>query len=81
MKVFSMTKFCIKKTSFANTAVFSLKMSELEICLWLTQGTNTSIQICRNIGATMRASRNIFSIFILFILSHVLTTVYTYQYI
>ncbi len=31
-------------------------MSELEILLWLTQAPNTSMQISRNIGATMTAS-------------------------
>ncbi len=34
-------------------------MSELKIFLWLTQAPNTSIQISRNIGATMTASRKL----------------------
>ncbi len=57
MKVFSMTKFCVKKPSFAKTAASSLKMSKLEIFLWFTQAPNTSMQISRNIGATKKASR------------------------
>ncbi len=57
MKVFSMTKFCVKKPSFVKTAVSSLKMSELEILLWLIQDPNTSMQISRNKGATKKASR------------------------
>ncbi len=32
-------------------------MSELEICLWLTQAPNTSMQITRHKGATKNASR------------------------
>ncbi len=42
MKVFSMTKFLLKNPSFAKTAVFSFKMSDLEIFTWLTQAPNTS---------------------------------------
>ncbi len=57
MKVFSIISFCGKKTSFAKTAVSSLKMSELEILLWLTQALNTSMKISRNTGATNKASR------------------------
>ncbi len=60
MKVFSMKSFCVKKPSFAKTEVSSLKMSELEIFLWLTmltQAPNTSMQISRkNKGATKKAS-------------------------
>ncbi len=48
-----------KKPSFAKTAVSSLKMSQLEIFLWLTQAPNTSMQISRNIGATITASRKL----------------------
>ncbi len=57
MKVFTMTMFCVKKTSFAKTAVSCLKMSELEIFLWLTQAPNTLMQIYRNTGATIKASK------------------------
>ncbi len=60
MKVFSMTKFFVKNPSFTKTAVSSLKMSELEILLQLTQASNISIQISRNKhdkGATKKASR------------------------
>ncbi len=32
-------------------------MSELEICLWLTQAPNTSMHISRNKGDTKKASR------------------------
>ncbi len=49
--------FCVKKTYFAKTAVSSLKISELEICLWLTQALNTSMQISRNKGATKKDFR------------------------
>ncbi len=49
--------FCIKKPSFAKTAVSSLKMSKLEIFLWLAQARNTSMQISRTKGATNKASR------------------------
>ncbi len=50
-------KVCVKKPSFAKEAVSSLKMSELEILLRLTQAPNTSMQIFRNKGATKKASR------------------------
>ncbi len=49
--------FCVKKTIFCKTAVSSLKMSEWEIFLWLTQAPITPMQISRNIGATVTASR------------------------
>ncbi len=55
MKVFSMTKFYVKKLSFAKTVIPFLKMSELEIFLWLTQAPNTPMQISRNKGATYKA--------------------------
>ncbi len=32
-------------------------MSQLKICLCLTQAPNTAMQICRNKGATMKVSR------------------------
>ncbi len=57
MKVFLMTKFLLKKPSFAKTSVSSLKMPELEIFLWLTQTPNASMQISRNKAATKKASR------------------------
>ncbi len=34
-------------------------MSELEILLWLTQAPHTLLEISRNIGATMTASRKL----------------------
>ncbi len=49
--------FCITKQSFAKTAVSSLKMSELEIFLWLTQSPNTLMQISRNKRTTKKSSR------------------------
>ncbi len=42
--------------SFAKRAV-SLKMSKLEIFLWLSQAPNTSMQISKNTIATKKASR------------------------
>ncbi len=48
---------CVKKPSFAKTAISSLQISELEIVLWLTQAANTSMQISRNKEATKKASR------------------------
>ncbi len=57
MKVFSMTNLCVKIPSFAKTTVSSLKMSKLEIFLWLTQAQNTSMQKSKNKGATKKASR------------------------
>ncbi len=57
MKVWSMTKFCDKKTFSAKIAIFSLKITQLKIFLCLTQAPNTAIQICRNKGATKKASR------------------------
>ncbi len=57
MKVFSMAKFFVLNPSFAKTAGFSLKMSELEIFLLLTQVPNTSMQISRDKGATKKAFR------------------------
>ncbi len=54
---FSLWQFGVKKPSFIKTAVSSLKMSELEIFLWLTKTLNTSMQKSRNKGATKKASR------------------------
>ncbi len=57
VKVWSMTKFVLKKTFSAKIAIFSLKMTQLKICLCLTQAPNTAMQIYRNKGATKKASR------------------------
>ncbi len=40
--------FCVKKTFSAKIVIFSLKMTQLNIFLCLTQAPNTAIQICRN---------------------------------
>ncbi len=57
MKVWSMTKFCVKKTFSTKIAIFSLKMTQLKICLCLTEAPSTAMQICRNKGAATQASR------------------------
>ncbi len=57
VKVWSMTKFCVKKTFSTKIAIFSLKMTQLKIFLCLTQAPNTAMRICRNKGATNKASR------------------------
>ncbi len=57
MKVWSMTKFCVKKTFSAKIVIFSLKMTKLKIFLCLTQAPNTAMEICRNEGVTRKASR------------------------
>ncbi len=57
VKVWSMTKFCVKKIFSAKIAIFSLKMTQFKILLCLAQAPNTIMQICRNKGATNKASR------------------------
>ncbi len=49
--------FVLKKHLLLKQLLSSLKMSELEIFLWLTQAPNTLMQIFRNKGATKKASR------------------------
>ncbi len=46
-----------KKTFSAKIAIFSLKITKLKIFSCLTQAPNTAMQICRNLGATKKASR------------------------
>ncbi len=48
---------CVKKTFSAKIAIFSLKMTQLKICLCLTQAQNTAMQICRYKGATNKSYR------------------------
>ncbi len=57
VKVWSMTKFCDKKTFSAKIAIFSAKMNQLKIFLCLAQAPHTAMQIYRNKGATKKASR------------------------
>ncbi len=52
-----MVKVCVKKTFSAKIAIFSLKMTQLKIFLCLPQAPNTAMQICRNKGASKKASR------------------------
>ncbi len=47
----------LKNTFSAKIAIFSLKITQLKIFLSLTQAPNTAVQICRNKGATKKASR------------------------
>ncbi len=47
----------IKRTFSAEIAIFFFKMTQLKIFLCLTQAPNTAMQICRNKGATKKASR------------------------
>ncbi len=47
----------VLKTFSAKIAIFSLEMTQLKILLCLTQAPNTAMQICRNKGATKKASR------------------------
>ncbi len=49
--------FVLKRTFSAKIAIFSLKMTQLKIFLCITQAPNTAMQICRNKGATKKASR------------------------
>ncbi len=49
--------FVLKKTFSAKIAIFPLKITQFKIFLWLTQAPNTVMQICRNKGATKKASR------------------------
>ncbi len=49
-------KVCVKKKFSTKIAIFSLKMTQLKIFLCLTQAPNTAMQICRNKGATKKAS-------------------------
>ncbi len=49
--------FCVKNKIPAKIAIFSLKTTQLKIFLCLIQAPNTTIQICRNKGATKKASR------------------------
>ncbi len=60
VKVWSMTKFCVKKTFSAKIDIFSLKMTQLKIVLCLTQAPNTAMQIYRNKGATKKAPTKTF---------------------
>ncbi len=53
----SWQSFYFKKTCSTKIAIFSLKITELKIFLCLIQAPNSAMKICRNKGATKKASR------------------------